>query len=429
MPPPGDTDSPPGPAPSVQTLTATSQPAAPASKRDNLEVQEKYRKLKKRFFELEEKHKETSTELQRSGERNVRMREEREQLLERIMELEQQGHGSPGSPDSALPHASALPRTLLSARARSSFEENLRKAIEEEEDDEDLVLPSRHTASPPATLRRSTRAAKSRAKRPAEDAPASPSSSTSKRHKSRPSIEADGDEDGGEPSTRTTRSRAGKATDVRMQDVAPPAIDANIDPSLGAPQKEHHPLSGNPYLSLSTIMLPKPGANGAPTPTPSTAHPMFMNPYMYYPSPITPTPNTPSYPYNPYFYLTGPPVLPPPMYPQQNAAPPPTPTSSTQSRPPPAPEQPPRVKPKRLKAHTVTSKSYSIPLVPRDKAGKPMLPLNVGIMTVIALGSVCMREHFHTERYIFPVGYEVTRRYLSTINPSVEVVYHCSEGG
>ena len=66
-------------------------------------------------------------------------------------------------------------------------------------------------------------------------------------------------------------------------------------------------------------------------------------------------------------------------------------------------------KPKRLKAHTVTSKSFSIPTVPRDKKGRPLLPLTVGIMTVRNLGEVCMREHFHTERYIFPVGYEVTR--------------------
>ena len=69
-----------------------------------------------------------------------------------------------------------------------------------------------------------------------------------------------------------------------------------------------------------------------------------------------------------------------------------------------------QTKPKRLKAHTVTSKSYSIPTVPRDRhTSRPMLPLNVGIMTVVNLGEICMREHFHTERYIFPVGYEVTR--------------------
>lgn len=66
-------------------------------------------------------------------------------------------------------------------------------------------------------------------------------------------------------------------------------------------------------------------------------------------------------------------------------------------------------KPKRLKAHTVTTKSFSIPVVPRDKNHNPMLPLNVGIMTVLNLGTICMREHFHTERYIFPIGYEVTR--------------------
>lgn len=73
-----------------------------------------------------------------------------------------------------------------------------------------------------------------------------------------------------------------------------------------------------------------------------------------------------------------------------------------------------QTKPKRLKAHTVITKSFSIPMVPRDKHRRPILPLNVGIMTVINLGSVCMREHFHTERYIFPVGYEVTRYVYGT---------------
>ncbi|KAJ7256801.1 F/Y rich C-terminus-domain-containing protein [Mycena haematopus] len=117
--------------------------------------------------------------------------------------------------------------------------------------------------------------------------------------------------------------------------------------------------------------------------------------------------------------------MPMPYMPPPNFAPPPP----QQLRPP--SEAPRAAKPKRLKAHTVTSKSYSIPMVPRDKKGKPMLPLNVGIMTVINLGDVCMREHFHTERYIFPVGYEVTRRYLSTIDQTTEVVYHCTilDGG
>ncbi|KLO14722.1 hypothetical protein SCHPADRAFT_296295 [Schizopora paradoxa] len=123
----------------------------------------------------------------------------------------------------------------------------------------------------------------------------------------------------------------------------------------------------------------------------------------------------------------GPPLPPPPSLPVSRSV-------STSSGPPSArPSEMQRsTKPKRLKAHTVVSKSYSIPTVPRDRvSGRPLLPLNVGIMTVINLGEVCMREHFHTERYIFPVGYEVTRRYLSTIDPNAEVVYHCTilDGG
>jgi len=116
--------------------------------------------------------------------------------------------------------------------------------------------------------------------------------------------------------------------------------------------------------------------------------------------------------------------VPPPIMNHKN-------TASRAIAPPRAPENQRLAKPKRLKAHTVLSKSHSIPVVPRDKKGKPLLPLNVGIMTVISLGEVCKREHFHTERYIFPVGYEVTRRYLSTIDPNAEVVYHCSilDGG
>lgn len=140
-------------------------------------------------------------------------------------------------------------------------------------------------------------------------------------------------------------------------------------------------------------------------PGPSTV--MAMNPYMTYYSPNTVSPTTPAYALNPYFFTTTPSLYPP--------QPPPS-----QPHPPPLHPPPPHLprissdiqrqaKPKRLKAHTVVSRSFNIPTVPRDKNGKPMLPLNVGIMTVISLGEICTREHFHTERYIFPVGYEVTR--------------------
>jgi len=93
-------------------------------------------------------------------------------------------------------------------------------------------------------------------------------------------------------------------------------------------------------------------------------------------------------------------------------------TTSRAVAPPRAPENQRLAKPKRLKAHTVQSKTHSIPVVPRDKKGNPLLPLNVGIMTVINLGEVCKREHFHTERYIFPVGYEVTRYAESILRSS-----------
>ncbi|KDR82926.1 hypothetical protein GALMADRAFT_220922 [Galerina marginata CBS 339.88] len=183
-------------------------------------------------------------------------------------------------------------------------------------------------------------------------------------------------------------------------------------------------LSSNPYLSLSTNLLSRTPNAGSTTPI---GQPMLM-PYLYYPPGTPITPNSPTYPapYNPYYYLAA------PMVPGPNGMYPPPPPANfvpaAQQRPPPEPQ---KTKPKRLKAHTVTTKSFSIPMVPRDKKGKPMLPLNVGIMTVISLGEVCMREHFHTERYIFPVGYEVTRRYLSTVDPTVEVVYHCTilDGG
>ncbi|KAF8157980.1 hypothetical protein B0H34DRAFT_437216 [Crassisporium funariophilum] len=115
---------------------------------------EKYKKLKRRFFELEE---ETRSELHRSGERNVRMREERDNLLERMLDLEKTGvaqssNGSPtlSSTTPSVPMAqlssSSYPRTLRNPKARTSFVANLREAAAEDDADDDLdpLLTSRH---------------------------------------------------------------------------------------------------------------------------------------------------------------------------------------------------------------------------------------------------------------------------------------------
>ena len=154
-------------------------------------------------------------------------------------------------------------------------------------------------------------------------------------------------------------------------------------------------LANNPYLGLSTAFLKG---------TTSSSY----NPYaLYYGSGPPVTPHAPTYPYPYVYHLPNSITLQGVFQASPSFSPSPTiqksPTSISSS------SENQRQKPKRLKAHIVTSGNHNIPIVPRDRKGKPMLPLNVGIMTVIRLGDVCMREHFHTERYIFPVGYEVTR--------------------
>ncbi|KAE9408806.1 hypothetical protein BT96DRAFT_623602 [Gymnopus androsaceus JB14] len=161
------------------------------------------------------------------------------------------------------------------------------------------------------------------------------------------------------------------------------------------PQIASSPLSSNPYA----IYL---AACGSGTATNTSTIPPMNNPYyyltlpntmsMYYPNPV-PGPGS-----------TSRPVVP-------------TPSASSL----------PKAKPKRPKSHTPTTKSHSVPLIPRDpNTHLPLLPLTVGIMTVYDLGTVCFREGFHTERYIFPVGYRVSRRYLSTLSPTQTTTYTCN---
>lgn len=217
-----------------------------------------------------------------------------------------------------------------------------------------------------------------------------------------------------DPSLLSTTTAEGPNFNTPMNVHKPPSVDTNTANSSASastptstPTSTSSNLSNNPYLALATNY--QRGSSTSPT-----GHPVFFPYSVFYTAPgpsIAPNaPGTYPIPYNPYYYpiVPGsngiyPPIpgvpLPQPPQPQQQIQQP-TPSQQDQQR---------VVKPKRLKSHTVTTKSFSIPMVPRDRTGKPMLPLNVGIMTVINLGTVCMRDHFHTERYIFPVGYEVTR--------------------
>ncbi|KAJ3300701.1 hypothetical protein HK104_007602 [Borealophlyctis nickersoniae] len=80
----------------------------------------------------------------------------------------------------------------------------------------------------------------------------------------------------------------------------------------------------------------------------------------------------------------------------------------------------------------VVTKTRRIQQIPFDADGKPILPLQIGIITVLSLGEIVWdRDTFHNERYIYPVGYASTRKYHSTVDPDAVVNYRCwvSDGG
>ncbi|KAH9889789.1 hypothetical protein C8Q73DRAFT_747570 [Cubamyces lactineus] len=367
---------------------------------------EKYRKLKRKYFELEEKHKEAMIQLRSSGERNVKWRAERTLLLERIAELEINPIGAPGAQAAGMPF-SALPRCLRDDRNQKAFIENIHQAIKElehEDPDIDPHLLSRHIG--PAARRRQEAEERERQEEEAREA------------------------------KRPVRKPRGPQ---KGKDIGAPLTFAPAPiPTQPQPPPQSNPTSSPPILvsSTGTRLRLKPPAppGGNEAPPSSLSHPgsqlsrggtphavhrseslsPILSPQDEYMPGMHPGAMSPSYQHG----------LPPSQVHMQMSLK----ATSNSSRPSDIQRH---TKPKRLKAHTVTTRSYSIPTVPRDKHGKPILPLNVGIMTVHNLGEVCMREHFHTERYIFPVGYEVTRRYLSTLDPNAEVVYNCKilDGG
>lgn len=68
------------------------------------------------------------------------------------------------------------------------------------------------------------------------------------------------------------------------------------------------------------------------------------------------------------------------------------------------------------------AKKYSV--IPKDKDGNPILPIEIGMMRILCLGKIITdRPGFHSKRYIWPVGFRSSRLYPSTLDPRRKVLY------
>ncbi|KAG0334206.1 hypothetical protein BG000_008519 [Podila horticola] len=88
-------------------------------------------------------------------------------------------------------------------------------------------------------------------------------------------------------------------------------------------------------------------------------------------------------------------------------------------------------KPKRVhhsnKPRQNLTKIRKVIALERDENGQVKFPVTIGIIKVISLGRVIHdREAFHNERYIWPVGYKMSRSYNSMVDPTQQTVYTCS---
>ncbi|CAG8557844.1 10455_t:CDS:2, partial [Scutellospora calospora] len=91
-----------------------------------------------------------------------------------------------------------------------------------------------------------------------------------------------------------------------------------------------------------------------------------------------------------------------------------------------------KVTKKRASKRPLNAKTMKVQHVEQDEEGKYKLPVQIGILTVLNLGTVVYeRDTFHNERYIWPVGYAVKRAYNSMINADSQTMYVCKieDGG
>ncbi|KAH8104641.1 hypothetical protein BXZ70DRAFT_887891 [Cristinia sonorae] len=440
MGPPTEMGPPPLPPQAGATTANSSKPP-----KDNHDVAEKYRRLKKRYFELEDRHKDAVLELRRSGERTVAWMNEKSALLERIDELT----SAQLSPEQTLPSPAlnAYPRSLLNPRNQREFIRNLDIGIVEAENeslDLDPLQHSRHVGPQARRMQEAeVRERQEEEAREARRANKRPRAGTRSKDPLPPPIPSPQP-----PPPQPQLVQQQNSLPSSHQMIVPmPSPNHVLSPGHGPMQSPPVPVS-NAGTRLRVMPAPARPSPGDISPVPSSSSVVTTSAAPPPPPSITTQHDRSESPHSPMQiqedeYMRGPTMVtlsPAVQYRQTPMDPAKAAQSQMQMTLRPSSgigglgrpsEMQRHTKPKRLKAHTVTTKSFSIPVVPRDKNHSPMLPLNVGIMTVLNLGSICMREHFHTERYIFPIGYEVTRRYLSTVDPNAEVVYNCKimDGG
>ncbi|KAJ9072033.1 hypothetical protein DSO57_1031384 [Entomophthora muscae] len=78
---------------------------------------------------------------------------------------------------------------------------------------------------------------------------------------------------------------------------------------------------------------------------------------------------------------------------------------------------------KKKEASTVT-KPRRVHPIPKDENGDFILPVQVGIFTILNLGIVDYRRpSFHTHRYVYPIGFKIQRYYKSTVHENAQACY------
>ena len=84
----------------------------------------------------------------------------------------------------------------------------------------------------------------------------------------------------------------------------------------------------------------------------------------------------------------------------------------------------------KLPAHK--RKRLTVTEVQRDASGAPLLPINLGpSLQILNLGTIDTRKGFHSENYIWPIGFRSKRLYTSMLSDEAKVWYTCDivDGG